>query len=42
VESDRKAWMSSELAKPVESSKDLTIAELDTLIASAANLGAKS
>jgi hypothetical protein len=41
VEDDRKAWMSSELAKPVESSKDLTIPELDTLIASAAKLGAK-
>ena len=41
ADADRKAWMSSELAKPVDSSKDLTIAELDTLLASAKNLGAK-
>ena len=41
ADEDRLAWMSSELAKPVNSSKDLSVAELDTLLASAKNLGGK-
>jgi hypothetical protein len=35
AEADRKSWMSDRLGKPVESSKDLTIAELENLTESA-------
>lgn len=41
-EPERKTWMGTKLGRPVESSKDLTIAELDTLIAEANALKAKN
>jgi hypothetical protein len=40
-EAERKHWMGMQLGRTVESSKDLTIAELDKLMECAANAGAK-